>query len=42
MTYNIDEIKDILRYIIDNNKRLQEENKKAITVSLRGDAGLGR
>jgi hypothetical protein len=42
MTYNIDEIKDILRYIIDNNKRLQEENKKAITVSLRGDAGLGK
>lgn len=42
MKNNIDEIKEILTYIIDNNKKLQSENKKPTSVEIIGEAGLGK
>jgi hypothetical protein len=42
MKYNIQEIKDVLTYIINNNKELAAQGKKAVAVSLSGDAGIGR
>jgi tRNA A37 threonylcarbamoyladenosine biosynthesis protein TsaE len=42
MKYNIQEIKDVLTYIINNNKELAAQGKKAVAVSLSGDAGIGK
>jgi hypothetical protein len=42
MNYNIEEIKDILKYIISNNAKLQEQGNKAIAVSLKSDPGIGK
>lgn len=42
MELTLDEAKDILRYIIKNNRTLQEKGQYPVTVSLCGDAGLGR
>lgn len=42
MELTLDEAKDILRYIINNNKTLQEKGQYPVTVSLCGDAGLGK
>ena len=42
MELTLDEAKDILRYIIKNNRTLQEKGQYPVTVSLCGDAGLGK
>ena len=42
MKYNIEEIKDILKYMIKNNQELQEQGKKPNAISLRGDGGTGK
>lgn len=42
MELTLDEAKNILRYIIKNNKNLQEKGQYPIAVSLCGDAGIGK
>lgn len=42
MELTLDEAKDILRYIIKNNRTLQEKGQYPVTVSLCGNAGLGK
>lgn len=42
MQINLDEAKDILLYIINNNKRLQDSGQFPVSVSLCGGAGLGK
>lgn len=39
---NAEEVKNLLRHIISNNKKLQEEGKKPISVNLEGPAGIGK
>lgn len=39
---NIDSIKQILNYILDNNVKLAENGEHKITVELIGDAGIGK
>lgn len=42
MELTLDEAKDVLRYIIKNNRALQEKGQYPVTISLCGDAGLGK
>jgi len=39
---NLQEAKDLLKYIITNNQRLEEEGKKTTAVELVGAAGVGK
>lgn len=39
---NIDEIKDALKFIINNNKRLNSEGKKTTSVEVIGESGIGK
>lgn len=39
---NAHEVKDIFGYIIDNNVKLSKEGKKPVSVSLTGEAGMGK
>ena len=39
---NIQEAKNILKYIIENNKKLEAEGKKTTAIELVGAAGLGK
>lgn len=39
---NIEEIKDVLNYIINNNKKLSSENKKTTAVEVMGESGIGK
>lgn len=41
-TLNLDEIKNTLNYLIDNNFRLKKEGRKMTTICLRGEAGIGK
>lgn len=40
-TITLDEFKDIFNYLLDNNKRLVDEDKNPTAVGLIGEAGLG-
>lgn len=42
MELTLTEIKPILKYIIENNKKLQEKGEFPVSVNLCGDAGLGK
>lgn len=42
MELTLDEAKDILRYIVKNNRDLQEKGQYPVTVSLCGGAGIGK
>lgn len=42
MQINLDEAKDILLYVINNNKCLQDSGQFPISVSLCANAGIGR
>lgn len=42
MELTLKEIKPILKYIIENNKRIQEKGEFPISINLCGDAGLGK
>ena len=42
MQINLDEAKNILLYIINNNKRLQDSGQFPVSVSLCGGAGVGK
>lgn len=39
---NIQEAKNILKYVINNNKKLEQEGKKTTAIELVGAAGLGK
>lgn len=39
---NIEELKDICSYIIDNNKELTEQGKKTSSIEIVGESGLGK
>lgn len=42
MNLNIEEIKDIVKYIILNNKKLKEEGKKTTAIEIMGESGIGK
>ena len=39
---NIEEMKNFLRHIVDNNKYLQENGKIPVSVEIEGEAGIGK
>jgi len=39
---NIDELKDFIKHIVNNNRYLQTTGKVPVTVNVEGDAGLGK
>lgn len=39
---NLEEFRDIFNYLLDNNKRLEDEGKKTTSVGLEGVAGIGK
>ena len=39
---NLEEFTEIFGYLINNNKRLQDEGKKTSSVGLEGPAGIGK
>lgn len=39
---NINELKNIISYIIDNNNTLREEGKKTTAVEVIGESGIGK
>lgn len=41
MNLTLGEAKETLKYIIENNKRLQEKGEYPISVNIRGEAGIG-
>lgn len=41
-TINIEELKDLIRYIIENNKVLFDNGKKTTAVEIVGESGLGK
>lgn len=41
-TINIEELKTLASYIIDNNKRLYNEHKKTTAIEVVGESGLGK
>lgn len=41
-TITLDEFKEICNYLIDNNKRLVDEEKKPTAICLEGEAGIGK
>lgn len=41
-TINIDQLKSIVNYFIDNNNKLTEAGKRKISMNIQGDAGLGK
>ena len=42
MELTLDEAKDVLRYIIKNNRALQEKGQSPVSISLCGAAGIGK
>lgn len=41
-TVSMDQVKDLIKYTIDNNLKLQEEGKRPIAIGLIADAGIGK
>jgi len=39
---NIDEVKDLLVHIINNNRKLQEQKKPSVSTEVIGDSGIGK
>ena len=39
---NIDELKDFINHIIENNRFLQTEGKKPVAVEVVGESGIGK
>lgn len=42
MNLNIEEIKDVLKYIISNNRELSKNGKKTTAVEVMGESGIGK
>lgn len=41
MELTLKEVKPIIKYIIENNKTLQEKGKVPVAINLQGEAGIG-
>lgn len=39
---NIDELKDFIKHIVDNNRFLQSERKNPVAIEVVGDSGIGK
>ena len=39
---NVDELKDFLKHMVDNNQYIQKEGKIPVAINIEGDAGLGK
>lgn len=39
---NIDEVKDFVKHIVENNRYLQEQGKPSVAVEVMGDSGIGK
>jgi len=39
---NIEEVKDFLKHIVDNNRYLQDNGKKPVAVEIIGESGIGK
>ncbi len=42
VSLNVNELKDFLKHIIDNNRFLQEQDKQSVSVEVVGDSGIGK
>ena len=42
VSLNVNELKDFLKHIIDNNRYLQEQNKQPVSIEVVGDSGIGK
>jgi len=42
VSLNVNELKDFLKHIIDNNRYLQENNKSMVSTEVIGDSGIGK
>ena len=42
VSLNVNELKDFLKHIIDNNRYLQENNKPMVSTEVIGDSGIGK
>ena len=42
MELTLKEIKPILKYIIENNIKLQEKGQKKVSIAIEGVAGIGK
>ena len=42
VSLNINEAKDFLRHIVNNNRYLQDNNKPPVAVEIVGDSGIGK
>lgn len=42
MELTLKEVKPILKYIIENNDRLEEQGAKKISIAVQGLAGIGK
>jgi midasin (ATPase involved in ribosome maturation) len=39
---NVDELKDFVKHIVNNNQFIQSQGKVPVTINIAGDAGLGK
>ena len=39
---NVDELKDFLKHMVNNNQYIQKEGKVPVAINIEGDAGLGK
>ena len=39
---NVNELKDFIKHIVNNNKKIQEQGKIPVAINVEGDAGLGK
>jgi hypothetical protein len=42
ISLNINEVKDFLKHIIDNNRYLQKDNKPPVSIEVQGESGIGK
>ena len=42
MELTLSEVKPIIKYIIENNERLEEKGQKKISIAIEGCAGVGK
>ena len=42
VSLNVNELKDFLKHIVDNNRFLQENNKPMVSTEVIGDSGIGK
>jgi hypothetical protein len=39
---NVDELKDFIKHMVNNNQHIQKEGKVPVAINIEGDAGLGK